>query len=133
MIEELTLVNFESHVFSVFKFVKGLNLIWGPSNVGKTSAIRGMALVCYNLWEADMLRTGCESCSVSMKTEKGVVTIYKGNRNSYEVVPVNGKKQVFNSIGKTVPEEVIAITGIRPSTMGGVLDYPNFMFQLDKH
>lgn len=48
MIESLHITNFQSHRNSQFEFNKGVNVIIGPTDSGKSAVIRALRWLCYN-------------------------------------------------------------------------------------
>jgi chromosome segregation ATPase len=50
MLKSLRIINFESHKDTTINFTDGFNVIIGQSDGGKSSIIRAIAAVCYNMW-----------------------------------------------------------------------------------
>lgn len=133
MIELLRVRYFEGHEDSTVEFTDGLNLIIGESNAGKSSIIRALGVVCDNLWQKDMVRTGHTFCEVFLKATNGWVECKRGEGIN-EWKTFDGKEErSYKNIGTGVPEEVTQILGIGRKKWGEISDMPNFMFQLDKH
>jgi len=133
MIELLHIKYFEGHEDSTIEFTSGLNLIIGESNAGKSSIIRAMGVVCDNLWQKDMVRTGHTFCEVFLKATNGWVECKRGEGIN-EWKTFDGKEErSYKNIGTGVPDEVTQILGIGRKKWGEISDMPNFMFQLDKH
>lgn len=135
MIKEIELINFENHEHTVLKnFHKGFNLLCGNSMIGKSSIIRAIKLVCYNEFDKESIAVGEKTCTVKLTTDKGSVTVVKGeNVNKWIIEPLNGKKQEFNNTGKKVLQEVIDVTGLSVVSLGDIDLKINIMNQLDGH
>lgn len=133
MLKRIEIENFESHLKSVFEFSKGFNIICGESNAGKTAIIRALRLVLYNQWNPESLRIGTKHCRIKVETEKGSVTVIRGNKENKWIVERDGIEQEFNKIGKDVLPEVMNVTGIRMIKLGSFESMPNIMDQLEGH
>lgn len=135
ILKRVRLINFESHKDTTVEFNGGVNLIVGESDCGKSSIIRAIKGVAYNIFDNDSLRIGEKRCTIELESTNGIVRLHKGDANDYEVIDFrnNNKKYEFKTVGKTVPEIVYEITGLRPLVIGDIFDIPNISFQLDKH
>ena len=138
MLKSLRIVNFESHKDTFINFTNGFNVIIGQSDGGKSSIIRAIAAVCYNLWENDSIRIGQDTCEITLETDKGVVILTKSPKNKLNTYAgekfQNKEKFFFEAIGTSVPQIVYQITGMRELKIGdSSVDIPNIMFQLEKH
>lgn len=135
MIKEIELINFENHEHTVLKdFKNGFNLLCGNSMIGKSSIIRAIKVVCYNEFDKESIAVGEKTCTIKLTTEKGKVTVTKGeNVNQWIVEPINGKKQEFNNAGRKILQEVVDITGLSVVSLGDIDLKINVMNQLDGH
>lgn len=134
MIERIELKNFESHEHTVIDGLsKGLNLIHGMSNSGKTSVIRALKLVAYNEFNPRAVRTGSKNCEVTVTTHRGTVKVIRGKDNQWEVTPKGGKTQYFEKIGKNALPQASEIMGMGMVRLGDVEMPVNVMNQLEGH
>lgn len=134
MIKKIILKNFEAHQDSEIEFSDGLNIIVGPSNQGKSSIIRALALVVANRFDKQSVRTGCDFCSVTVETEKGWIKAERGESVNRWTVCKNGQEQkIYHSIGTDTPPETLEILGMEEKSRGDLKELPNIMFQLEKH
>lgn len=138
MLKKLHIENFESHKDTTIEFSNGFNVIVGESDGGKSSIIRAISAVCYNIWDADSMRVGENCCKISLETDKGIVTLTKDLKkkiNSYDVIKFENNEDFhFEAIGTTVPDIVYEITGMKVLDIAdSTVDIPNIMFQLEKH
>ena len=129
MITKIEIKNFQSHKNTVLEFDKGVNVICGESDNGKSAVIRAIRWVVENQpqgtekinsnWNEDFKKP----LSVKLYTEKGYVErIRDKKRNGYNICK-NGKKEiVLDAIGKGVPKEVTDFLNVSDV---------NFQFQLD--
>jgi len=124
ILERLHIQNFQSHANSELEFSKGLNVIIGESDQGKSSIIRALRFCLFNR----PLGTGFlshfkkkkETTEVALHFTEGNITRIRGNnRNEYVV---DGKK--LEALKFDVPEEVGLLSGISDI---------NFQVQGDPH
>ena len=129
MITKIEIKNFQSHKNTVLEFDKGVNVICGESDNGKSAVIRAIRWVVENQpqgtekinsnWNEDFK----EPLSVKLYTEKGYVErIRDKKRNGYNICKNGEKEIVFDAIGKGVPKEVTDFLNVSDV---------NFQFQLD--
>lgn len=114
MIQSLRLENFQSHKHSTFNFDKGLNIIVGSSNQGKTSIARALSLVLYNVWDKSWVRVGSAFCKITLVMDNGVTVVReKGDKQNKYILQVPGQpEQTFSNFGTDVPEAVSKILRI---------------------
>lgn len=115
-ITEITLKNFQSHGYTKINLENGLNAIVGKTDSGKTAIFRALKWVLYNEPQGDFfIKNGENSVSVELKLNSGYsVRRYKNkSSNGYEITSPEGETSTFEGIGRSVPEEVINITGIK--------------------
>lgn len=107
-IKTVILENFQSHEKSAFNLDKGLNIIVGVSNIGKSSVSRALSLVLFNQWDKSWVRFGSKYCRVTIQTDNDIEVIReKGVAvNKYILKFPNQQDQVFESFGVSVPEPV---------------------------
>ncbi len=129
MIKQIKINNFQSHKESILNFKKGINIILGSSNSGKTAILRSLYWVLENrpsgigFVNKDIVNeknklTG--EVSVEIETEKGKVKRLKNkNDNKYEV---NG--EVFEALGMKIPEQVIKFFNFTDVNLQKQLDKP---------
>lgn len=129
MIIKIEIKNFQSHKNTVLEFDKGVNVICGESDNGKSAVIRAIRWVVENQpqgiekinsnWNENFK----EPLSVKLYTEKGYVErIRDKKRNGYNICKNGEKEIVLDAIGKGVPKEVIDFLNVSDV---------NFQFQLD--
>ncbi len=119
MINNIKLHNFQSHRDSYLEFDKGINVIMGQSNQGKTAVLRalnwvvnnkpsGLAFKSHNSEKKDV-------CAVTLSINGHEITRKKNDSiNSYEI-----DSSVFSTLGNSIPVEVssaIGMTGINIQT-----------------
>lgn len=114
-IEKIIIENFQSHKFTVLELDKGVNVIIGPSDSGKTSIIRAIRWVMYNEPSGDyFIRKGEIEASVTLYLSNGCI-VKRGrnkNRNYYEVTDNYNNKEHYEGFGTNVPLEVSEILGV---------------------
>jgi len=105
LITQLVLENFQSHKYSTFNFDKGLNVLVGVSNSGKTSIARALSLVLYNTWDKSWVRNGSLFAQVTLMMESGITVVRKkGDKvNEYTLTVPGQAPQTFTNFGVEVP------------------------------
>lgn len=130
MITKIEIKNFQSHKNTVLEFDKGVNVICGETDNGKSAVIRAIRWVVENYpqgtekinsnWNDDFK----EPLSVKLYTDKGYVErIRDKKRNGYNICKNDEKEIKLDAIGKGVPKEVTDFLNVSDV---------NFQFQLDQ-
>ena len=113
-ITSVTLKNFQAHKDTTVQFDRGLNIIVGESNNGKTSILRGILWAIDNQpLGNDFIMAGENDCSVTINFSDGTY-IKRGrtvkNTGYYEIryIDDNGKyiDQIYRGFTNAVPVEV---------------------------
>lgn len=129
MIQKIEIQNFQSHKHTILEFDKGVNVICGESDNGKSAVIRAIRWVVENYpqgvdkinssWNDDFK----EPMVVIIFTDKGRIDrVRSKTRNGYNIW-YNGKEPIeLNAIGKGVPKEVTDFLNVSDV---------NFQFQMD--
>ncbi|MGM0369416.1 MAG: AAA family ATPase [Bacillota bacterium] len=116
-IVKVKLKNFQSHKKTTIEFATGFNVITGPSDEGKSAIVRALNWVFYNEPAGtDYIRVGSSRCEVMVEFNTGYQIIRSrtpsNSRNRYELINPEGEKQVFEKVGRDVPQEIINIHGM---------------------
>jgi DNA repair ATPase RecN len=119
VIKKIVLQNFQSHKNSILKLSRGINIIVGESDCGKTAIVRALNWITNNRPSSDAIRkNGSERTKVKIIVDDNKVERIKSKReNAYVVDGVE-----YKSIGTSVPEKVKEVLN---------LDDTNFQFQMD--
>lgn len=100
MINQLEIENFQSHKKTEFEFVPGINVITGPSDVGKSTIIRSMYSVVANKPSGDAYRRhGSKKTAVTLNGS--VTKVRTGSDHRYEL---NGN--TYKALRTSVPQEI---------------------------
>ena len=114
-IQILELTNFQSHSHTKIDFDKGLNIIFGESDQGKSSIIRALRFIFYNRPAGgDFIKNGETFTEISLTLENGIkVTRIKNQKgiNRYILIK-DGKKTPYDNFGTDVPTEIKEALGI---------------------
>ncbi|MCG0276065.1 MAG: AAA family ATPase [Thermosediminibacteraceae bacterium] len=113
-IKKLKITNFQSHRDTEIIFDEGLTVILGATDQGKSAIIRALKWVLYNEPRGtDFISVGSNMCRVSLEMDDGTIITRERthNRNRY-ILEKDGKKQIFEGFGNTVPLEIIKAHGI---------------------
>ena len=102
-IESITIEQFQSHKKTVLELSKGLNVIWGPSDNGKSSIIRGIKWVVLNRPSGDEFRRhNTKNTTVTIKSDNSIIQrIRTDTKNEYKI-----ENTIFKALKSAVPEEV---------------------------
>ena len=114
MIEELKIKNFDSYKNAKIVFDKGVNVIIGTTDSGKTRIVEALYWVSRNKPSGDEFKsTWAKDGTTSVTIKKGstVVRRSKGKRNLYVLVE-DGRKKEFLAFGSRVPEEIEKAIGL---------------------
>ncbi len=109
-ISKLELENFQSHKYTLLDFDKGLNVIIGNSDSGKTAIIRAIKWALYNEPQGDyFIRQGEKNTSVSVYFNTGAIVkrFRSPSKNSYYLKKSNGEEFSFEGFGRVVPKEIL--------------------------
>ena len=124
MIKELNIENFQSHKNSTLVFDKGVNIIIGKSDSGKSAIIRALRLVANNKPNGDDYRSwwGGDT-KVSLNTFEGVEVIRQRTKsiNSYEL---STQDKPFVAFGQDVPIEIKKALNLNEINLQSQLDSP---------
>lgn len=101
MISKLKIQNLQSHKDTSLDFHPGINVITGPTDVGKSAAFRALEDVVKNSLRGDRHRR--HKTKKTVVDLDGVRKVQTASKNFYEV---NGKE--YKALRRTVPPEVSA-------------------------
>jgi len=114
-INRVRIENFQSHVNTELAFDKGLNVIVGPSDQGKSAIIRAIKWVLYNEPRGtDFIRQGTKSVRVELELSNGYTITRERTpgKNRYVLQDPEGNASIFEGFGNEVPLEIIKAHGI---------------------
>ncbi len=125
---KITIENFQS-ISKAQVEVKGLTVITGQNNTGKSALARAITGVFTNPRGNSFVRIGSPSTSVNIDFEDGnSISWSKGkNVNQYEV---NGK--LIQKVGTEVPDEVYQASLVKPVEVDGKEVYPQVAKQFQQ-
>lgn len=134
-IEKIILVNFQSHVYSELSLSRGVNVIVGPSDSGKTAIMRALRWNMFNDPSGvEFVREGESEVSVTVRFQNNVEVERRRSRskNQYILRRPDEEELVFEGFGKNVPAEIEEAIGIKKIKLDDKKSLPlNFSDQLD--
>jgi exonuclease SbcC len=114
-VKSIKIENFQSHKDTYIEFDKGLNVIVGSSDNGKTAVIRAIKWVLYNEPRGiNFLRQGEKKVKVTiiLSNDFKVTRERTKSKNRYILVDNNENETVFEGFGNEVPLEITKAHGI---------------------
>lgn len=130
MIKKIILQNIQSHKYSELELDKGINVIIGSSNNGKSAILRGVYWTKYNRplgidtllshWAYDNRGNQKDEMFVTLENESGIVT-RKRTKNDNQYI-VNDK--ILNVVKSDIPEEVSSTLRLSDTNIQKQLDSP---------
>jgi len=134
MLKKLTLLNFQSHRYTEVDFSRGVNVITGSSNVGKTAILRALGWVLTNRPLGDsFIHKGENTVSVRLefihnltcfqveRTKHGSDNQYRLMEGFHDSSDGQEKSVLFSSFGRDVPEEVSSVLNMSDVNIQGQL------------
>lgn len=115
-LKRVRLENFQSHRNSVIDFDRGLNVIVGPSDSGKSAIIRAIKWALYNEPSGNyFIREGETEVSVTLEFSNNIKVkrLRNKSKNMYILYNNNGDEIIFEGFGNKVPQEIIDLLGIK--------------------
>ena len=99
----ITLENFQSHKNTTLELSEGMNVVWGDTDHGKSSIIRGIKWVVLNRPQGDEFRRHeTKKTQVTLETENFIVQRRRTNsKNEYEM-----DEDIFKALRSDVPEDI---------------------------
>ena len=114
-ITKVHLENFQSHKNTSLEFDRGLNVILGNSDSGKTAILRAIKWALYNEPQGDyFIMQGQNQVLVEIEFSNGAIIkrLKSSSKNDYYLKLPNQEEQKFEAFGRSVPQEIINITGM---------------------
>lgn len=126
MLTKLTLHNFQAYKKAKVVFDKGVNIIIGKSDSGKSSIIRSIKLLLHNKPSGDNYRKHkTDITKVTGVIDDNKITRERGKSiNQYRM-----NEDVFKAIGSTVPEQIHNVLNVGEEN---IQSQHEFYFLLDK-
>jgi hypothetical protein len=119
VIEKLTLKNFQAHKHLCLEFDPHVTTIVGPSDAGKSAAVRAISFVALNNLPGDsFVREGADSASCSLRVDGQTVSRVRGKKGN--LYKLDGK--AYKAFRSDVPEAIAQVLNLSDI---------NFQFQLD--
>jgi len=107
-INKLYLKNFQKHSDLKLEFKDGVNVIYGQTGVGKSCILRAIKWIFFNEGRtSDIRKEGTKQTTVKVTLDNNISIerVVSASKNQY-IIYKGEEDKVFNSIGKTIPEEV---------------------------
>ncbi|NLD49986.1 MAG: AAA family ATPase, partial [Clostridiaceae bacterium] len=114
-IKKVKIENFQSHENTELVFDKGLNVIVGPSDQGKSAVLRAIKWVLYNEPRGnEFIRQGTKGARVTIEISNGYTITRERtqSKNRYILEDAQGQSSIFEGFGNEVPLEIIKAHGI---------------------
>ena len=130
-IKKLKLNNFQKHSSLEIDFENGVNVLFGSSDAGKSCIRRAIEWIVQNENIDGIRKTGTKKTSVTILLDNGneIERVRSQSINRY-ILREGKDEKVFDSIGKTIPEEVEEALNISPIEVDGEKIYLNSQPQI---
>lgn len=122
MIKQLNIENFQSHKDTTLEFDKGVNVIIGKSDSGKTAIIRALKKVIKNKPGGDAFRShwGGET-KIKLTLDDDQHVMWAKDKGSAKYVYNN---TTFTAFGQDVPEEIEKVLNFKEVNLQSQFDQP---------
>ncbi|KNY26045.1 AAA family ATPase [Pseudobacteroides cellulosolvens] len=115
IITRVRIENFQSHEDTTIDFDRGLNIITGPSDNGKSAIIRAIKWVLFNEPRGtEFIRQGTSAARVTIEMDNGnaIIRERSSSKNRYTVKYPDSESVIFEGFGNEIPQEVVGAHGI---------------------
>lgn len=115
-LKRVRLENFQSHKNSIIDFDRGLNVIVGPSDSGKSAIIRAIKWALYNEPSGNyFIREGETEVSVMLEFSNNIKVkrLRNKSKNIYILYNRDDDEIIFEGFGSKVPQEIIDLLRIK--------------------
>ena len=123
MIKYLKIRDFQSHKSSSLEFSKGVNVIVGSSDSGKSSIIRALRWVIENKPNGNsFINYDSKGACVTIAVDKSVISREKSStKNEYKDTATG---EVYKAVNKEVPQEIKSLINIPQISIQKQMDSP---------
>lgn len=130
-IKSLKLINFQKHSDLQIDFVNGVNILYGTSDAGKSCIRRALEWITQNESIDGIRKTGTKKTIVTLTLDNDIEIerVRSVSINRY-IIREGKKEQVFDAIGKTIPDEIKEKLTIYPIEVDGEEIYLNSQPQI---
>lgn len=134
-ITKVEIFNFQAHGHKVVDFTKGLNVITGESNSGKTAILRAIYWALYDKPNgSDFIKTGAKSCKVRLFLSNGFIIERKRNKSSsgtFVLIQPDGSLEEYKGFSSKIPIEITNAHQMPEVKINGSTYRINIASQLD--
>ena len=130
-IRSLKLINFQKHSDLQIDFCDGVNVLYGSSDAGKSCIRRALEWICQNESFDGVRKTGTKKTIVTLTLDNNIEIERVRSQSINRYIIREGKEeQVFDAIGKSIPDEVKEKLTIYPIEVDGEQIYLNSQPQI---
>jgi len=137
-VKSLELKNFQAHKCTIIDFNNQFNCIVGPSRAGKSSVVRALNFLFFDIWSDSYVRNGCAYTELTLLLDNNYKIVrMKGDQvNKIIVTAPDGSQQLYEKFGSDTPDPVRKILQIYPVQIDvdadaeiniADQDHPNFL------
>lgn len=131
LIKSLKLINFQKHSDLQIDFCNGVNILYGSSDAGKSCIRRALEWICQNENFDGIRKTGTKKTIVTLTLDNNIeIERVKSTSINRYIIRENEKEQIFDAIGKSIPDEVKEKLTIYPIEVDGEEIYLNSQPQI---
>ena len=129
-IVSLILHNFQQWKSGNITFTKGLNILVGDTECGKSTLFRAISSILTGKMPEDYIRKGCKDTSVELKFSDK--TVFKRRRSNKENI-ICSNNTVYERVGKEIPSQYFIDLGPTSITFGDKKQSLCLYSQFDPH
>ncbi|SMC21889.1 exonuclease SbcC [Desulfacinum hydrothermale DSM 13146] len=125
MIRRIVIENFMAHERTELELHRGVNVITGPNNTGKSAVVEALRCVAENPPSREVIRHGASCAVVRLELDDGRYVQWERKANSaiYKIGAADGGEETYAKFGRTVPKDVQAMLRIQSlETEAGAID-----------
>ena len=105
MFTKLEIKNFKS-IGHVNLDLGKINVITGPSNLGKSNVVQAIYCLTHNHWDSNYVKWGEKGCSIKLTADNGEWVEYRHGKDSSAEYRLSTVEVPFTKIGRDVPGPV---------------------------
>ena len=130
MLQSLTIKDFQSHKSTTLEFHKGVNVIVGKSDAGKSSILRALGWAITNKCDdASFLRKGAKSVSVQLEFDDCIITRERNTTGNIYKLFAGKSEEPFKAFKQEIPADIVEALNMTEINISTQLEPPFLLSQ----